>query len=649
MTREIAQSAAISRWLLPRPAKLTTLGGTARVGDAARAWAARGADVLCDGEGILGGAHDEWRVEEVTGGWCSADDREGQGYTLDIRSSDAGDVKGDLKVHIRARSMAGVRAARATLVQLIRASDAGAIEGCKPGDLATCVIEDEPVFARRGVMLDVSRCRVPRMEELFALIDTLSLLKCNHLQLYIEHTFAYSFGEEVWQGWSPITPTELREIDAYCAARGVELAANQNCFGHLRQWLESPGFASLAETHGDWMFDVWPRSGAFSLCPTDPASIAFVRKMLDEMLGCVRGGWVNIGCDETYDIAHGRSKDACARDGREVVYARFVREIIEVARSLGKRSMFWGDIALSNPKCLELIPHDAAVLAWGYEASTQFGEWCEAARRCGTAREGAAVGAAREVWVCPGTSTWRAITGRTRERRGNLDRAAREGAAHGASGFLVCEWGDCGHWQQRSIALRAMADAMDAAWSGGTRESADGSADGSGGAAAMHALGERDANVAQRLGRVMDDLGDADAALRDVCGGLSRADRTGKALPNATAMYADLFQKWDAGVAHAGSVAQWRDAMDRVEDAGAQLRGMRLNARNGEELAHTVTLAKWACARALARRGAGAWIEPEKTRDALKAEHARLWRVGSREGGLAQSLEFFDRIEIGPA
>lgn len=640
MTREIAQSAAISRWLLPRPTKLTALGGTARVGDAARAWAARGADVLCDGEG----SRDEWRVEEVTGAWCSADDREGQGYTLEVRAGAAGEVG----AHIRARSMAGVRAARATLVQLIRASDAGAIEGCTPGELAVCVIEDEPVFARRGVMLDVSRCRVPRMEELFELIDTLALLKCNHLQLYIEHTFAYSFGQEVWQGWSPITPAELREIDAYCAARGVETAANQNCFGHLRQWLESPGFASLAETHGDWMFDVWPRSGAFSLCPTDPASIAFVRKMLEEMLACVRGGWVNIGCDETYDIAYGRSKDACARDGREVVYARFVREIIEVARSLGKRSMFWGDIALSNPQCLELIPQDAAVLAWGYEVSTQFGEWCEAARRGGTTREGAAVGAAREVWVCPGTSTWRAITGRTRERRGNLDRAAREGAAHGAAGFLVCEWGDCGHWQQRVIALRAMGDAMDAAWSGGVRESADGPA-GAAIAAAMHALGEREASVAERLGRVMDELGDADRALREVCGGLSRADRTGKALPNATAMYADLFQKWDADVTHAGSVAQWRDAMERVEKAGASLRGMRLTARNGEELAQTVTLAKWACARALARRGAGAWIEPEKTREALKDEHARLWRVGSREGGLVQSLEFFDRVDLGTA
>lgn len=637
MTRD-ARSDAIARWLLPRPTKVTAVGGTARVGEAARAWAGRGARVLCDGEEGRGEGREEWRIEEVTGAWCSADDREGQGYTLEVGASEAGDERGELKAHIRARSMAGVRAARGTLVQLIRAAEAGAIEGCLRGEVPRCVIEDEPAFARRGVMLDVSRCRVPKMEELFGLIDTLALLKCNHLQLYIEHTFGYSFGEEVWRGWSPITAAELCEIDAYCAARGVELAANQNCFGHLRQWLESPSFASLAETHGEWMFDVWPRSGAFSLCPTDPASIAFVRKMLQEMLACVRGGWVNIGCDETYDIAYGRSKEACARDGREVVYARFVKEIVETARSLGKRSMFWGDIALSRPECLGLIPEDAAVLAWGYEPSTQFGEWCEAVRRSGTGRDGAA----REVWVCPGTSTWRAITGRTRERRGNVDRAAREGAAKGAAGFLVCEWGDCGHWQQRVIALRALADAMDAAWSGGVRESSEG-------AAGMHALGESEPKVAEQLVRAMDALGDADGALREVCGGLSRVDRMGKALPNATAMYADLFQKWDADATHAGSGAQWREALARVEEAAALLQGTRLGKRNGEELAQTVRLATWACARALARRGAGEWIEPQKTREAIKDEHARLWRVGSREGGLAQSLEFFDRIDLGPA
>jgi len=637
MTREIAQSATISRWLLPEAAKLTSLGGTARVGDAARAWADGGARVLLDAEPV----REAWRVEEVTGAWCSADDREGQGYTLEIRADEAG----AMRARIGARSMAGVRAARATLVQLIQMAEAGAVEGLERGEVACCVIEDMPAFARRGVMLDVSRCRVPKMEELFELIDVLAMLKCNHLQLYIEHTFAYSFGQEVWQGWSPITPEELRAIDAYCAARGVELAANQNCFGHLRQWLESPGFASLAETHGDWMFDVWPRSGAFSLCPTDPASLAFVRKMLQEMLACVRGGWVNIGCDETYDIAYGRSKDACARDGREVVYARFVAEIVEVARSLGKRSMFWGDIALSKPQCLELIPHDAAVLAWGYEPSTQFGEWCEAVRRAGAGRggeSGDAVRTPRDVWVCPGTSTWRAITGRTRERRGNLDRAAREGAAHGAAGMLVCDWGDCGHWQQRAVMMRALADGMDAAWSGAVREG-----EAVWGAAGMHALGERDARVAREVARVMDELGDADAELREVCGGLSRADRVGKALPNATAMYADLFQKWDADVTNVGSVEQWRSALEQVENVGRSVRGMKLGPRNAEELAQTVAMAKWACARALARRGAGAWIEPEKTRETLKDEHARLWRVGSREGGLKESLEFFDRIELG--
>lgn len=644
MTRD-ARSEAISRWLLPRPSKVTAVGGAMRVSEEARVWAGRGAGVMLDGEEGRGGGRDGWRSEKVTGAWCSANDREGQGYTLEVGAANAGSVNGDLEASIRARSMAGVRAARATLVQLIRAAEAGGIEGCARGEMPRCVIEDEPAFARRGVMLDVSRCRVPRMEELFGLIDTLALLKCNHLQLYIEHTFAYSFGEEVWRGWSPITAAELREIDAYCAARGVELAANQNCFGHLRQWLESPRFASLAETHGEWMFDVWPRSGAFSLCPTDPASIAFVRKMLEEMLACVRGGWVNIGCDETYDIAYGRSQEACACEGREVVYARFVREIVETARSLGKRSMFWGDIALSRPECLGLIPQDAAVLAWGYEPSTQFGEWCEAVRRSGTAGDGAEAGSAREVWVCPGTSTWRAITGRTRERRENLDRAAREGAAHAAGGFLVCEWGDCGHWQQRVISLRAMADAMDAAWSGGGRASAEEAA----GAVGMHALGEGEPTVAEEVVRAMDALGDADGALREVCGGLSRTDRVGKALPNATAMYADLFQKWDAHETQAGSVTQWRETLARVHDAGATLRGLRLGTRNGEELAHTARLATWACARALARRGEGEWIEPQKTRDALKDAHVQLWRIGSRQGGLAQSLEFFDRIDLGPA
>jgi hexosaminidase len=66
------------------------------------------------------------------------------------------------------------------------------------------VIEDAPSLNRRGFMLDISRCKVPTMEELFRLIDLLALIGYNELQLYIEHTFRFQDHETVWKDASPV-------------------------------------------------------------------------------------------------------------------------------------------------------------------------------------------------------------------------------------------------------------------------------------------------------------------------------------------------------------------------------------------------------------------------------------------------------------
>lgn len=58
-------------------------------------------------------------------------------------------------------------------------------------------IDDAPDFARRGYMLDVSRCKVPAMRELKRTVDSLSALRYNELQLYMEHTFAFAGDERV--------------------------------------------------------------------------------------------------------------------------------------------------------------------------------------------------------------------------------------------------------------------------------------------------------------------------------------------------------------------------------------------------------------------------------------------------------------------
>jgi hexosaminidase len=215
------------------------------------------------------------------------------------------------------------------------------------------IIEDWPSFATRGVMLDVSRDRVPTLKELSDIALSLASMRINHLQLYTEHTFAYAGHDEVWRDWSPLTPPIVQDLQAHCEHLGIELSANQNCFGHLAKWLNHPRYAPLAETTGDWVFqnetESFPRSGPFSLCPTNPKSIEFIKDLLGQLLPCFNSPLVNIGCDETFDVGWGRSKSEVEKRGRAAVYFDFVRKIADVVNSHGKRPMFWADIALTHP------------------------------------------------------------------------------------------------------------------------------------------------------------------------------------------------------------------------------------------------------------------------------------------------------------
>lgn len=578
-------------------------------------------------------------LELLIGGDIDPVGRLGQSYEVRIlrqSTSRRGDVE------LRSGSLAGLRHARATLDQLRRRF------GTR---LPSLIIADEPSFAVRGVMLDVSRDRIPTMAEFARIVDLLAALKFNHLQLYTEHTFAYAGHEDVWRGWSPITPEEARTLDAMCRARGIALVANQNCFGHLGAWFRVAKYAPLAETHGDWVFDGWPRSGPFSLCPTDPASLALVEDLLGQLLANFSTPLVNIGCDETYDVGFGRSKPAVeARGGgdagRAAVYAEFVSKVCGVASRRGFRPMFWADIALSHAQALQQLPADLISLAWGYEPDAPFARWCETVR---------GAGASRQVWVCPGTSSWRSIFGRTTERRANIAAAASQGAAAGAPGFLICDWGDTGHHQQWPVVAMALANAAQAAWNAPRAAEFDPRA------GALHAVigpevsaeaGGAAADpwsavqLANQLGPWMESLGDCDLHLRETCLGLSRIGQSGR-LRNQSALFIDLHNHRGTACAEVGAPADWRLARERVRAAEGEL-PVGLPERTRDELRHTLEVAGLAADRACARRDPGGLAAPmaelaERARGILQ-EHRRLWAARSREGGLENSCRHYQRV-----
>src|SRR5690606_31813627 len=77
---------------------------------------------------------------------------------------------------------------------------------------------------------------------------------------------------------------------------------------------------------------------------------------------------------------------------------------------------------------------------WGYEADHDFDGHCKVFADSGI-----------PFYVCPGTSSWNTLIGRTENAMGNLRNAAENGLKYGAIGYLNTVWGDNGHMQPLSV------------------------------------------------------------------------------------------------------------------------------------------------------------------------------------------------------
>ncbi|CAB4891316.1 unannotated protein [freshwater metagenome] len=360
---------------------------------------------------------------------CQVGDLPAEGYRLTIDGSG---------VRIDAADDLGEHYARMTLGQL-------------GSPAAGVVIEDWPDLAVRGVMLDVSRDRVPTVAALKGLIRQLAGWKVNQLQLYFEHTFAYVDHRDVWDSASPFTADEIVDIDRYCAAHHIELVANQNCLGHAERWLRLPRYRSLALRPDG--FDIMGlHRGPTTLDPSNPAAFEFVSSLLDELVPLFSANRVHIGMDEPWELPAERIGD----------YVDWVRRLCALPALRDREVLVWGDVLAHHPQVLGQLPDNVTVTEWGYEADHPFDERISALTEQGRSR-----------WVCPGTSSWQSLLGRTTNMRANTTAAARAARDGGATGMLMTDWGDWGHHQPGAVSMVGYAYGAAMSWCAGSNADID--------------------------------------------------------------------------------------------------------------------------------------------------------------------------------
>ena len=360
-----------------------------------------------------------------------------EGYGLSVTPQGA---------HITASTPQGAFYALATLGQLILQTN---------GSIPCCEIEDAPALAVRGFMLDISRGKVPTLQNLCALVDRLATLKYNQLQLYIEgFSFAYPSFPQYWMDKTPITGEEVRYLDAYCKARFIELVPNQNSLGHMADWIAQPQLHHLAVAEEGAPFFGRPMPPS-TMDPQNPESLALVVRLMDDLLPNFTSDTFNINLDEPFELGTGKSAEAAGRMGVAKLYTDYMKALYKEVTARGKKMYMWGDILMQHPESVDDVPKDVTVLDWGYEADAPFEEHAALLEQSGI-----------PFILCPGTSTWMSLTGRTDNMLENIRSAAEAALRHGARGVLLTEWGDWGHGEYEPLNEPALAHAAACCWSG---------------------------------------------------------------------------------------------------------------------------------------------------------------------------------------
>lgn len=311
-------------------------------------------------------------------------------------------------------------------------------------------IVDWPSLPYRGLMLDVSRRKVPTLETLQELADQLCFYKINVLQLYTEHTFRFPRHPKIGAGCGSLSSQDMITLDRFCRMRQIELMPNLQSFGHARNILLIPEYRRLAETDLCW-----------TLSPAYEGTYELLSDLYADMLPAFSSPVFNVGCDETYDLGQGASREMAAAVGVGRVYLNHILRLRELAARHGRRIQVWGDILLHHPDLIAEVPADVTLLDWHYEAEDEYP----------TVRLFGASG--HTFWVCPGVSSWNALFPRLYNANVNIRHLARDGVAAGAQGLLNTDWGDFGHYQPLGLSWYGYLFGAAQAWSGGATGEAE--------------------------------------------------------------------------------------------------------------------------------------------------------------------------------
>jgi len=299
-----------------------------------------------------------------------ADALPAEGYRLTVASTG---------VEVRGGSAAGVFAGLQTLRQLLPADALrrGRV-GEGPWTIPACVIEDAPVYAWRGVMLDVARHFLPK-HDVLRFVDLMAVHRLNILHLHLTDDQGWRMEIPSWPLLTEVgawragsmrgsrqhgvvdrrphggfyTGADLREIVAYAAERHITVVPEIDLPGHTQAAIAA--YPELGAVPVDGVREAWGGLSDGVLAPTERA-LRFCSDVLDEVCAVFPSRVVSVGGDEVPT----RPWEAMGRADAATLGGWFFVELAAMLAARGRRVHGWDEVLAAG----RALPADTLIGGW---------------------------------------------------------------------------------------------------------------------------------------------------------------------------------------------------------------------------------------------------------------------------------------------
>lgn len=288
-----------------------------------------------------------------------------------------------------------------------------------------------------GVMLDNSRNAVMKPEQVKKFVDYIAPMGYNSIQLYTEDT--YEVDGEPYFGYlrGRYTKEELKDIDAYCKAKGVELIPCVQTLAHLERIFR-------------WTEEYWPiRDQADVLLVEEERTYTLIENIFATLAECFTSRRVNIGMDEAHFLGRGKYLDKHGYVNRFDIISKHLKKVLEIADKYGFRCMMWSDMFLRlanddnyyaynvTDKAIESVPSNVDLIYWDYYHTDKkiYDKMIDAHKKL--------VDTDR-VWFAGGAWTWKGFAPDNGFTQKTMRLAMRSCREKGVENIFITVWGDDG-------------------------------------------------------------------------------------------------------------------------------------------------------------------------------------------------------------